>query len=48
MTLDNSPSQIISLLPSSSSSSNSLSASVDTKCPTMITPTTPILNSGKK
>jgi hypothetical protein len=47
MTLDNSPSQIISLLPSSSSS-NSLSASVDTKCPTMITPTTPILNSGKK
>jgi len=46
--LDNSPSQIISLLPSSSSSSHSLSASVDTKCPTMITPTTAILNSGKK
>ena len=50
--INNSPSKIISLLPSnddsksSTSSSHSLSAPVDITCPTMITPTTPILSSG--
>lgn len=48
--VDNFPSKIISLLPSNEnfqSSSNSLSDPVNTICPTMITPTTPILESGK-
>jgi hypothetical protein len=50
--ISNPPSKIISLLPSNddlqSSSVHSLSAPVDTICPTMITPTTPILGSGNR
>jgi hypothetical protein len=50
--ISNPPSKIISLLPSNddlqSSSVHSLSAPVDTICPTMITPITPILGSGQQ
>ena len=47
----NPSSKIISLLPSNDnfqSLDHSLSAPVDTTCPTMITPTTPILGSGRQ
>lgn len=45
-TLANAPTNIISLLPSTDH--HSLSTPVDIICPTMITPTTPILNAGKR